>query len=90
MAKEGPPLAALTLTTYLTPGQRYAPIGSPAWRVDRQLTILRVGRDRQGRLRVAYRGPNGHQIVEPTGQFEAAVAGGQLVPVVGPGFRASC
>lgn len=82
-------MAAPTSTTFLTSGQRYAPAGSPAWRADHQLTILRVGRDRQGVLRVAYRGPHGHQAVEPTSQFEAAVANGQLVPVVRFGVLAT-
>jgi hypothetical protein len=83
-------LALAPTTSYLAPGQRYAPAGSPAWRADRQVTVLRVGRDRQGLLRVAYRCPDGHQVVEPTAQFEAAVASGQLVPVAGPGLLASC
>ena len=78
-------MADVTPTTFLAPGQRYAPTGSPAWRADRQVTILRVGRDRSGRLRVAYCSPNGEQVVEPTAQFEAAVAAGHLVPVAGWG-----
>src|SRR5688500_15250289 len=67
-------MAALTHThttaTYLAPGQRYTPQGSAGWRFDRQLTVLMVGRDRQGQVRVAYRCPNGHQVVEPAAQFE--------------------
>jgi hypothetical protein len=78
-------MADVTPTTFLAPGQRYAPTGSPAWRADRQVTILGVGRDRSGRLRVAYRSPKGNQVVESTAQFEAAVATGQLVPVAGWG-----
>jgi hypothetical protein len=83
-------MAARSLGTYLAPGQRYAPSDSPAWRADRQLTVLAVGRDPRGTMRVAYRCPDGHQVVEPAAQFEAAVASGQLVPVVGAGFLASC
>ena len=83
-------MAAIFPSTYLAPGQRYVPTGSAAWRADRQLTVLRVGRDGAGLLRVAYRCPNGHQVVEPAAQFEAAVAAGQLVPVVGAGRLASC
>jgi hypothetical protein len=78
-------MADFTPTTFLAPGQRYAPTGCPAWRADRQVTILRVGRDRSGLLRVAYRYPSGDQVFEPTAQFETAVATGQLVPVAGWG-----
>ena len=81
---------AATTSTFLSPGQRYVPTGSAGWRADRQVTILRVGRDLSGLLRVAYRCANGHQVVEPAAQFEAAVAGGQLVPVVGFGSPAFC
>lgn len=83
-------MADCTPTTFLALGQRYAPAGSPAWRADRQLTVLHIGRDRQGLLHVAYRCPAGHQVVEPTAQFDAAVASGQLVPFAGPGRPASC
>ena len=83
-------MAATMQTTYLAAGQRYVPNGSPAWRSDRQLTVLMVGRDRQGLMRVAYRCPNGHQMVEPAAQFEAAVTNGQLVPVIGAGVLARC
>ena len=81
---------AATTSTFLSPGQRYVPTGSAGWRADRQVTILRVGRDLSGLLRVAYRCANGHQVVEPVAQFEAAVAGGQLVPVVGIGSPILC
>jgi hypothetical protein len=83
-------MAATASFTYLAPGQRYTPTGSAGWRADRQVTILRVGRDLQGVSRVAYRCPNGHQVVEPVAQFEAAVAAGQLVPVVGAGYFGRC
>ena len=82
-------MAAL-LSTYLAPGQRYAPSGAAAWRPDRQVMVLTVGRDRRGLVRVAYRCPNGDRVVEPAAQFEAAVADGQLVPVIGCGFLARC
>ena len=81
-------MAALRHSTYLAPGQRYVTSGSPGWRSDRQVTVLAIARDRQGQVRVAYRGPNGNQVVEPAAQFEAAIATGQLVPVVGSGFLA--
>ena len=51
--------------SFLAPGQRYAPAGGPAWRADRQLTILQVGCDLHGRMRVAYSCPDGHRVVEP-------------------------
>ena len=74
--------------TYLAPGQRYAEAGRAGWRSDQQFTILRVAPDLSGLLKVAYRCPNGHQVVEPVGQFEAAVANGQFVPIVGGGWIA--
>jgi hypothetical protein len=73
---------------FLSPGQRYVPISNPLWRADRQLTIGRVGYDRSGLLRVAYSCPEGHRVIEPAAQFEAAVVADQLVPVGGAGSTA--
>jgi hypothetical protein len=83
-------MAASMRTTYLAPGQRYIPSFSAGWRSDRQVTVLMVDRDPSGLLRVAYRYADGHQVVEPAVQFEAAVTAGQLVPVVGAGCPARC
>jgi hypothetical protein len=74
----------------LAPGQRYADSGGPEWRLDRQLTILRVRADPDGVLRVAYRGPEGDRLVEPAAQFAADVAAGPLCPIAGAGWVGRC
>ena len=81
---------AAPLSTYLAPGQRYAPSGSAAWRADHQVTVLLVAADERGLAAVAYGGPDGHRVIEPAAQFESAVASGQLVPVVGYGVLERC
>ena len=80
----------ITNGTYLAPGQRYAPIGLDAWRVDHQITVMHVGRDDGRPPRVTYRCPNGEEVLGLAADFEAAVAGGQLVPVAGTGRIARC
>jgi hypothetical protein len=77
-------------STFLAPGQRYVDPACPEWRTDRQVTIVCVRPDPAGVLRVAYRGPRGHELVEPATQIEAAVAAGQLRPVAGSGRVAKC
>jgi hypothetical protein len=72
-------------STFLAPGQRYGDPHWPAWRTERQLTIVRVGWDAGGRPWVVYRGPDGQEAGGPVAWFEAAVAAGELVPVIGPG-----
>ena len=76
-------------TTFLAPGQRYTEVGTASWRVDKQWTVVHVGRF-EGTTRVIYRCPNGHQITMPAEQFEAAVMSGQVVPVVSFGRMARC
>ena len=69
--------------TFLSPGQRYSEPDRPAWRTDRQLTIMRVGWDARGLAWVVYRGPDGQEVGGPVAWFEAAVAAGEIVPVGG-------
>ena len=76
-------------TTFLTPGQRYAEAGTAVWRVEKQWIVIHVGTS-GGAARVTSRCPNGHQIVMPVQQFEAAVFAGQMVPVAGAGRVATC
>jgi hypothetical protein len=76
--------------TYLAPGQRYAHPGVSPWRADRQVTVVHVGWDGRGVLRVTCQCPNGHQIVEAVTQLEAEISAGQFVPVPGGGQVARC
>jgi len=75
--------------TFLAPGQRYAETGTAVWRVDRQWTIVHVGHS-GGEARITARCPNGHQMIMPAQQFEAAVVTGQMAPVAGAGRVARC
>jgi hypothetical protein len=76
--------------TFLAPGQRYADITTVPWRIDQQLTILQIGQQPDGRTVVTYRCFNGAEETTAATQFEAAIARGLLVPVVGIGRIASC
>jgi hypothetical protein len=76
--------------TFLAPGQRYTEPDAPAWRADRQVVVIHVGRDGHGVPRVTCRNGKGYQIVEAAAQFEAAISTGQLVPVLGVGEAARC
>ena len=76
--------------TFLAPGQRYVRADLAPWRADRQLTIVRVDRAPDGSERVAYRCPGGRYAIGAAAAFEAAVAGGRLVPVAGTGRIARC
>ena len=71
--------------TFLAPGQRYVRADLAPWRADRQLTIVRVDRAPDGAERVAYRCPGGRYAIGAAAAFEAAVAGGRVLPVVGAG-----
>ena len=76
--------------TFLTPGQRYAAPGSAPWRADGQITIVALDWDERGVCRVRYRCPSGPTLTLRAAELEAAIAGGQLVPVVGAGALACC
>lgn len=70
--------------TFLTAGQRFAHPETSPWRLDRQVTIMRVDSDAEGAPRVVSRFPDGMELVVPAAQVEAIVAAGLLVPVAGP------
>ncbi len=64
--------------TYLTPGQRFQ--SSDGLLAD--LTVARLVRDRLGLLHVTLRADDGHEISAYAEQVEAAIAEGQLTPLV--------
>jgi len=76
--------------TFLTPGQRYTQPGVTAWQLDHQFTISLLDRDPLGIPRVTVRRPDGSELVVYAAQIEAAVADGELLPVVGAGQIARC
>jgi hypothetical protein len=77
--------------TYLAPGQRYLQPGGVSWRgSDRQVTIVRLDRDHFGFPRVTFRGIDGREVMAYAVQIEAAIADGELSPVVGAGSAARC
>ena len=78
------------LPTFLAPGQRYAAPHDPAWRAERQITIVHLGRDAGGATRVTYRRPGGNLLTTDTREFKHAVDGGLLVPLTGPGRVGRC
>ena len=73
---------------FVAPGQRYAEPVGPDWRSDHQFTVVDVGRDGHGPTRVACRIAGGDLFVLPVSLFEAAIAAGLFVPVVGAGLVA--
>ncbi len=75
-------------STYLAPGQRYAEPGD--WRLDQQVTIARLDRDANGFPRVTFRTPGGREITAYAAQVEAAIAQGELAPIVGTGATGRC
>jgi hypothetical protein len=79
-----------TSPAFLAAGQRYAAIGSHPWRAEEQITIVHVGRDGRGTALVTYRCPGGQLVTAAAVGFEAAVAEGQIAPVVGTGRIAHC
>jgi hypothetical protein len=76
--------------TFLAPGQRYADIAADAWRVDQQLTILTIAQSPGGNAIVTYRSFNGDEESTSARQFEAAIANGLIVPVIGIGQVPAC
>jgi len=77
-------------TTFLAPGQRWLRRDIPAWRAALQITILRVESDSHRLPLGTYRCPGGDDVTGPATSFEAAVAAGEIVPVVGTGRFARC
>jgi hypothetical protein len=78
-SKEDPVMAPAS--TFLAPGQRYAPPGTPSWQLAPQVTVLQVFRDPDGTECIVHRCPNGQTIMIMAAELEAAVEAGQLVPV---------
>ena len=78
------------LHTFLAPGQRYAQPGEHGWRLDQQVTVARLDRDNLGLPRVTFRFPDGRELTAYAAQVEAAIADGDLAPVVGAGYTARC
>lgn len=76
--------------TFLAPGQRYSQTADKGWQVDHQFTISRLDRDPLGIPRVTVRRPDGRELMVYAAQIEAAVADGQLLPIVGAGQVARC
>jgi hypothetical protein len=76
--------------TFLAPGQRYADIAADPWRVDQQLTILKIAQQPDDRAVVTYRCFNGDEESTTVSRFEAAVTGGLIVPIIGIGRSAAC
>jgi hypothetical protein len=76
--------------TFLAPGQRYSDITANPWRLDQQLTILRIVNRPGGSTVVTYRCQNGNEESASATQFETAIANGLIVPVTGPGRVAAC
>jgi hypothetical protein len=76
-------------STFLAPGQRYAPPDSPTWRVEPQVVVLKVHRSPDGADRIAYRCRMGEVVVTLAEEFEELVEAGKLVPIAGAGRLAS-
>ncbi len=77
-------------STFLAPGQRYTQPGTTTWQPTEQVTVARLDRDAYGIPRVTFIGRNGREFVAYAAQIEAAVAAGQIAPVVGAGHVARC
>ncbi|HEU0115995.1 MAG TPA: hypothetical protein VFQ80_15015 [Thermomicrobiales bacterium] len=75
-------------TTYLAPGQRYLQPGDRL--LDQQATIIRLAPDALGAAQVIFEYPDGREVVAYVAQVEAAIAGGHLAPVAGPGVLGRC
>jgi hypothetical protein len=76
--------------TFLSPGQRYVDIAADPWRVDQQLTILQIAPRADDTAIVTYRCFNGDEESTTVHRFEAAIAGGLIVPVTGTGRVGAC
>lgn len=84
------PQPARSAPTYLAPGQRYADITADPWRVDQQLTILQIAHQPGDHSIVTYRCFNGVHESTLVSRFEAAIASGLIVPVIGTGRVSEC
>jgi hypothetical protein len=87
-SKEDPVMAPAS--TFLAPGQRYAPPGTPSWQLGPQVTVLQVYRDPDGMECIVHRCPNGRDLMIMASELEAAVEAGKLVPVAANGQSDWC
>jgi hypothetical protein len=77
-------------STFLAPGQRYAPPGIPTWKLKPQVIVLSVYQGSDGDFRIAYRRPSGEVRLTFAARLEAEVEAGKLVPVAGAGGPVNC
>jgi hypothetical protein len=77
-------------STFLSPGQRYAPPGMPTWKLEPQVTVLKVLRGADGTPRIVEHSCAGQVLLTSAAKFEAEVEAGLLVPVAGAGRAARC
>ncbi len=66
--------------TFLTPGQRFKSVDG----LLEDLTVARLVTDRMGLVHVTLRADDGHEISAFAEQVEAAIAEGELMPLVIP------
>jgi hypothetical protein len=77
-------------STFLAPGQRYAPPDTPAWKLGSHVTVLKVYPGPDGAYRIVQRICGGDVCQTFATELEAQVAAGQLVPVAGTGRPGTC
>jgi hypothetical protein len=78
-----------SVVTFLAPGQRYAPCRDA--KVFRDgFTVVDVDRPWPERARVTCCGPDGRSFAVWAADVEAAIASGEILPVVGTGRVALC
>jgi len=78
-------MATASIQTYLAPGQRYSQPGGAFGYLERQVTVTGLGFDHLGLARVTFNRLDGEAITLYVSQVEAAIADGELVPIVGAG-----
>jgi hypothetical protein len=77
-------------STFLAPGQRYAPPDTPVWRLQPQVTVLKVIWDLDGSTRIVHRCQDGRVVMTLAAELEELVESGRLVPVTCPGKAQFC
>jgi hypothetical protein len=80
----------VSASTFLAPGQRYAPPGTPSWRLEPQVTVLQVIRDLDGSPRIVHRCREGSIVMTLATELEALVEAGRLVPISAAGQPEWC
>jgi hypothetical protein len=77
-------------STFLAPGQRYAPPDTPTWKLGPHVTVLKVYLGLDGAYRIVQRTRGGDVRQTFATELEAEVAAGQLVPVAGTDRPGTC